>query len=333
MSAISTSLAPTPSQLRPFDIRRDLDRVADLVETCFADTLDEDGKRYVRQMHSAARNPSYLRWASAVADQASIPLSGFVWEENGRVVGNLSLIPFLNQGRQHYLIANVAVDPNCRRRGIARALTEAAMRQVRSRGIGAVWLHVRDDNIPAYNLYVSLGFVEKARRTTWEFSKRKAEPFVPYSRSSDDRVVVGKIRPIHWTQQRDWFQAIYPAELTWHMPVNLFALRSDVWGGLYRLVSGIRVEQWAAMRDQQLLGVLTWQPHLGQADRIWLAAELENEAEVFPALLAHMHKAMPDRPRIILDYPAGRGSQAFGEAGFRLQQTLIWMEAKLKERG
>jgi len=56
----------------PFDIRRDLDPVADLVETCFAETLDEDGKRYVRQMHSAARNPGYLRWASAVADHASI---------------------------------------------------------------------------------------------------------------------------------------------------------------------------------------------------------------------------------------------------------------------
>jgi len=36
---------------------------------------------------------------------------------------------------------------------------------------------------------------------------------------------------------------------------------------------------------------------------------------------------------MILDYPAGRGNREFGEAGFRLQQTLIWMEVKLKERG
>jgi ribosomal protein S18 acetylase RimI-like enzyme len=333
MSAISTMLPSTPNQLRPFDIRRDLDQVADLVETCFAETLDEDGKRYVRQMHSAARNPSYLRWASAVADQASIPLSGFVWEENGKVVGNLSLIPFLSQGRQHYLIANVAVAPDHRRRGIARALTEAAIRQVRSRGVGAVWLHVRDDNVPAFNLYTSLGFVEKARRTTWELSARKVEAFVPYIQSSAERVVIGKIRPNYWPQQRHWLQATYPPELTWHMPVNFHALRSDVWGSLYRLVSGIRVEQWAATRDQQLLGVLTWQPHMGQADRIWLAAEPEKEAAAFPALLAHLHRTMPDRPRMILDYPAGRGSREFGEADFRLQQTLIWMEARLKERG
>src|SRR5512139_1351996 len=127
-------------------------------------------------MHSAARNPGYMRWASAVADHASIPLSGFVWEEDGRLVGNLSLIPFLNQGRQYYLIANVAVDPNNRRRGIARALTEAAIEQVRNRGVGAVWLHVREDNIPAYNLYTSLGFVEKACRTTWDFTPRNVEP-------------------------------------------------------------------------------------------------------------------------------------------------------------
>jgi ribosomal protein S18 acetylase RimI-like enzyme len=143
MSAITTTLASSARHLRPFDIRRDLDPVADLVETCFAETLDEDGKRYVHQMHSAARNPGYLRWASAVADHASIPLSGFVWEENDKVVGNLSLIPFLNQGRQYYLIANVAVDPEYRRQGIARALTEAAMEQVRNRGLVRRWPHVR----------------------------------------------------------------------------------------------------------------------------------------------------------------------------------------------
>jgi ribosomal protein S18 acetylase RimI-like enzyme len=303
--------------------------VADLVETCFADTLDEDGRRYVRQMHSAARNPGYLRWASAVADHASIPLSGFVWEENGRVVGNLSLIPFLNQSRQYYLIANVAVDPNYRRRRIARSLTEAAVEHVRNRGIKAVWLHVRDDNYPAFNLYHSLGFVERARRTTWNFNLRKAGPFSAYAHPSDDQVSVSRVRPIHWPQQREWLQATYPTEVTWHIPLNLNAMRSDFWGGLYRLMSGMRIEQWAAMRDQQLLGVITWRPQINQADRLWLAAAPENEDVAILALLAHLLKMLPDRSRMILDYPAGRSKQAFLEAGFRFQQTLIWMELKL----
>jgi hypothetical protein len=94
MSAISQPLTPPLRHLRPFDVGKDLNSVADLVETCFAETLDEDGRRYVEQMRSAARNPRYLRWATTVADHVSMPLNGYIWEENGALVGNLSLIPF-----------------------------------------------------------------------------------------------------------------------------------------------------------------------------------------------------------------------------------------------
>lgn len=333
MSAITTTLSPSSPHLRPFDIRRDLDPVANLVETCFADTLDEDGKRYVRQMHSAARNPGYLRWASAVADNASIPLSGFVWEENGRVVGNLSLIPFLNQGRQYYLIANVAVDPQYRRQGIARALTESALEQVRNKGVSAVWLHVREENIPAYNLYISLGFVEKACRTTWEFSPRNVVNLAESAPAQADEISVGKVSPLHWPAQRAWMQATYPPELSWHIPLNLNALRNDLWGSLYRFFSGMMIKQWAAVHGQQLLGVLVWRPQAGRADQLWVLTHPEYEDVAIPALLAHLIKVMPDRSRMVLDYPARRGETAFSEAGFRIQQTLIWMEVKLKERG
>ena len=45
MAAITKTIASssTDSQLRPFDARRDLGAVADLVELCFADTLDSEG--------------------------------------------------------------------------------------------------------------------------------------------------------------------------------------------------------------------------------------------------------------------------------------------------
>jgi hypothetical protein len=117
------------------------------------------------------------------------------------------------------------------------------------------------------------------------------------------------------------------------MPIDWNAMRSDAWGSIYRFVSGIRVEQWAAIRDQQLLGILTWRPQTSQADRIWLAAAPEKEGLAIPALLAQLLKRAADRWRMVLDYPAERGRQAFLEAGFRLQQTLIWMELKLKKGG
>jgi len=168
MSAITRPINATPSQLRSFDVRKDLNAVANLVETCFADTLDEDGRRYVNQMHSAARNPGYLRWAMAVAENAPMPFKGYVWEENGYLAGNLSLIPYRYQGKRCYLIANVAVDPAYRRKGIARSLTITAIDHARERGIDEIWLHVRSENAAAMNLYQSLGFIQRAKRITWE---------------------------------------------------------------------------------------------------------------------------------------------------------------------
>lgn len=63
----------------------------------------------------------------------SIPAknSGFVWEENGQIIGNLSLIPSTKGGRRVVVIANVAVHPDHRRRGIAHELTQRALQTLR----------------------------------------------------------------------------------------------------------------------------------------------------------------------------------------------------------
>src|SRR3972149_2661349 len=120
MSAQALTLPkPKASQLRPFDLRRDLLPVADLVELCFAESLDADGRLYIRQMRQAAAGPG-------MALGSATSMSGFVWVEEGSLVGNLSLIPHHYGRRRLYLIANVAVHPDHRRHGIARTLTQAA---------------------------------------------------------------------------------------------------------------------------------------------------------------------------------------------------------------
>jgi GNAT superfamily N-acetyltransferase len=136
--------------LRPFDVRRDLAAVADLVEQCFADTLDPDGERYLEQMRAASRNPGFIHFAAAASEWSSVPLTGYVWEEDGKVVGNISLIPFALRNQRNYLIANVATHPAYRRRGIAHSLTSQAIEHARRRGAPSAWLHVRQ--VPAAQL-------------------------------------------------------------------------------------------------------------------------------------------------------------------------------------
>ncbi|MFN2265168.1 MAG: GNAT family N-acetyltransferase [Anaerolineales bacterium] len=325
MSAITTPITSQSESLRPFDIRKDLDAVANLVEMCFADTLDEDGRRYVSHMHAASHNPGYLRWAMAVAENTPMPFSGFVWEQNSYLAGNLSLIPYRYQGKRCYLIANVAVDPAYRRKGIGKRLTTAAIEHAHKRGINEIWLHVRTENQAAQNLYQSLGFLEQARRTTWEI--KPSSGFSTPSPSSTTPLEIQVSRPQlrYWDKYRQWLCSVYPPEFTWHQPFQLSALRPGIFGSLYRFFTGNYLKEWVAQQGQRHIGLLAWQPHSKHADHLWLASTLEDEAATIAGLMPGIRRQLANRRRMLLDYPAGRAILPLHEAGFHIQQTLIWM--------
>ena len=122
---------------------RDLSAVADLIELCFSPTMDNDGQRYLSDMRRASRDDSFLHWASRMTETASMPLMGYVWEQDGRIIGNASLIPFRDKGKRIFLIANVATHPDYRRRGIGRALTERVMKQARDKRAAAIAVQSR----------------------------------------------------------------------------------------------------------------------------------------------------------------------------------------------
>jgi ribosomal protein S18 acetylase RimI-like enzyme len=318
--------AVSAGHMRAFDVRHDLRRVADLVEQCFADTLDPDGERYLRQMRSAADNPSFLRWATTAGEWASVPLTGYVWEENGRLVGNVNLIPFYLRGRRYYMIANVAVHPDFRGRGIARILTAQAIEHMRLRGAPEAWLHVREENAAAIHLYDNLGFVEQARRTTWFTQPNALLPQPP------EEAQVLPRRSQDWPAQKGWLKDAYPPVITWHLPLNFSALDAGWLGRLRRLVGGVSYKQWSVLLDGRLGGVLTWQAARSFADTLWLAADPELEAQAASALLTEARRLLGARRSLSLDYPAHRADQGIQAAGFYAHQTLIWMSLPLSTR-
>jgi len=321
MATISNLLSPitTGSSLRLFDVRRDLAAVADLVEQCFSDTLDPDGERYLHQMRAAARNSTFLRWAVSVADSASVPLSGFVWEEDGRLVGNLSLIPFQLKGRRNYLIANVAVHPQYRRRGIARQLTQQGIAYAREHNAPSVWLHVREMNEPAVNLYRDLGFIEKARRTTWYSNLSIPSGELPRS------ISVGPCHSTQWFTQRSWLNRIYPDELIWHLPLKTSLFRPGMIAAIQRMVQNISIQQWELQGAGRLLGTLSWQASSGFANLLWLTTDPEYEDLAAHSLLLYARQRLPAERPLALDYPAHHASRAIENTGFYPHQTLIWM--------
>ncbi|MDL1911118.1 GNAT family N-acetyltransferase [Chloroflexi bacterium CFX6] len=313
--------------MRAMNMFRDLNAVADLIELCFASTMDNDGQRYVNDMRRASRDDGFLRWASNMTENASLPLTGFVWEENGRIVGNASLIPFRERGKRIYLIANIAVHPDHRRRGIARVLTQRAMKYGWDKRASALWLHVRDDNPGAIELYRQLGFKEVARRATWVAKTS------PPSLSDSDIQIVPR-HPRFWLQQQDWLRRLHPDVLGWYRSFNLNSLRPGLMNWLYLLFVDVNIKQWAAVRGDRLLATLSWAPRGGRSDSLFAAAGAdadeggETSAEALALLLLHARRTLSNRSTLSLEYPAGEMTEAFLAAGFTERRTLIWMRAE-----
>ena len=84
----------------------------------------------------------------------------WVARENGRIVGYLCLWEVADELH----ITNVAVYPDARRRGVARALLESVFARARAAGVRMVLLEVRPTNVEALSLYESFGFRVVGRR-------------------------------------------------------------------------------------------------------------------------------------------------------------------------
>jgi hypothetical protein len=66
------------------------------------------------------------------------------------------------------MVANVAVLPEYRRRGIARKLVEATIQALRDRKAKIALLEVVEGNLPAFNLYKELGFEPYTGETQYD---------------------------------------------------------------------------------------------------------------------------------------------------------------------
>ncbi|MCC7117492.1 MAG: GNAT family N-acetyltransferase [Anaerolineales bacterium] len=308
------------SHLRPLNVFHDLPAVADLIELCFSSTMDNDGRRYLQDMRRAGKDNSFVKWASQTIETASLPLTGFVWEEGGKIIGNVSLIPFRHGSQKVYLIANVAVHPERRRQGIAQALTRQALQQARAKKATSTWLHVREDNPHAIDLYAKLGFKERAKRTTWQALTSKDAIL------QSDITVTGRFSN-DWQTQLNWLKRFYPDFLAWHRTWNFSSLRPGFWNWLYLLFIDLRVRQWSAQKNGVFEAALAWIPS-GRGEGLFAAIGSRSSPEALTTLLLQARRDLaPAHPKIILEFPAGEFDQAIHAAGFQALRTLIWMQA------
>jgi ribosomal-protein-alanine N-acetyltransferase len=84
----------------------------------------------------------------------------FCAEENGVVTGYMGFHFVLDEG----YVANVAVHPNYRNKGVGKALVAHAHEIATQKGLSFLSLEVRQSNTPAKNLYTKMGYTTVGKR-------------------------------------------------------------------------------------------------------------------------------------------------------------------------
>jgi ribosomal protein S18 acetylase RimI-like enzyme len=312
--------------LRPLDPKKDLGAVADLIDLCFDFHMDEDGREYVRQIRQAAQAQKSMFGVSQSIGSGGVPMQGFVWEEDGKLVGNLTIIPFLRGGKWHFLIANVATNPTYRRRGIARHLTQAALQYIREHNGIVTWLQVREDNPSARKLYEDLGFVQVALRTTYRTPTKPTAIPAP----STSVYLTGRKRS-DWQSQAAWLKETYPPEIAWHLPLDVQKLAPGFWRSLARLLGDETIMHWCVRRNERLLGVASLEIGRGNTDTLWLAFPAVPEEDALFSLLTRIRTEAPGSRTITVNFPSGIAEKCFRLAGFEKYLTLVWMNNPMNQ--
>lgn len=330
MSAAALTPATNPSDgLRPIQPRRDLAAVADLIETCFADTLDTGGRAALRDMRLMARTGPLL-WRLGRLTRSIPVLKGYVWTERGRIVGNVTVTPAgYDRG---YVIANVAVYPDYRRRGIARALMQAALALVVQQGGRFATLQVDQHNHGARALYEALGFVDQRLFHRW---RRATQPL---TRPFQTGVAPGG-PPLRRMTRRE-APAVYALAqqvrpdtaggMGWLRPTRRRELQPARLGGLMLFLAGRHVQQWVTHDDGgSLSAVLRAENRLGGMTMLFdLLVRPDCQGHLEAGLVHRTVERLGGRVRPLLtDHPADDRAMTDALHGcqFRLERSMVHM--------
>jgi ribosomal-protein-alanine N-acetyltransferase len=111
------------------------------------------------------------------SDSLDAGYSGWVYEEDGRIIGYAVLMLVLDEAH----LLNISIARSHQGRGLGRALLEYMMQIARGHGAANIFLEVRPSNQAAIHLYESTGFNEMAIR----------RGYYPAANGREDAVLMG----------------------------------------------------------------------------------------------------------------------------------------------
>lgn len=326
VARIASQSRQPPSGPRPLNLMRDLGAVADLMEVAFKEELDSGGRRLIREARAMSRTGPLLLLLSRLSG-ASVGLHpGFVWEEDGRIVGNVTVVG-AHRPAGAWQIANVAVHPDFRGQGIATRLLQTVIDHVRRFDGRSIRLQVRKSS-PAIALYQRLGFHSLGAFTRWRTGRELHR----------DRILTGG-RPLRRAVQNDWaaiwelFSSVTPAAQGWPEPRRQNEFRPSFWRAASDLMTGRSVQRWVAPGSDALDGYVELQTQPGLSPRLTLRLRADGSDRLAGDLLLVALRQLWSRGgrRAWIEHPDGDGpvEGRLREVEFEPLRTLALMQLRV----
>lgn len=277
---------------RQVDPNKDLPQLIELLRLVFGKELDADGQQFLRNLPDG-RTPAIF-WRLDPMMSRLIP--GYIWEVDGRLVGNVTLLPTRTNAR--YLVANVAVHPDFRRRGIARMLMAAVQEEVHRRQGKAILLQVDYDNESALGLYQSLGYEMRGSMTTWRTSVSRVRD-LPLDGSSDDyRVNVRKFDSRRWKEAYQLDSNALVSDLHWPEALEVDGYKRSVRQRASDFLNGRFRHSWMTLDDaSKMNGLATIYGEWGRSHQLVLRVHPSWKGRLERPLMQKMIDGLRDLPR------------------------------------
>lgn len=312
--------------LRPVDISRDLPQIVGLLRMVFGESADGDEQLF-GDISLGTANGLMNRLQPSAAGLSN----GFVWQAEGRIVGNATLLT--TRAWDRYLVANVAVHPAFRRQGIARALMESISSYVRNRGGRVIILQVVKDNLSAIDLYRSLGYESIANMTTWYATASRIRD-IPASVPDYQDIAIEQLSNRHWREAYELDTAHVKADLNWPEPLAPDAYRYSIWQRAADFLNGRQRETWSTTDVQgRLTGLASIYSEWGRSNYLTLRVLPEQAGLLERPLLAKLIRRLRYLPRrnARIDHPEAdeATSALLRESNFVVQRTLTHMRLNI----
>lgn len=335
MAAINTATRrvreEVESGIRPFDLGRDLRPVAELIADSFTHELDPRGQAALREMRIMSHLSGLIRLLSRSTGEFDDVFNGFVWVEDGRIVGNTTVQRADKYGNR-WQIANVAVSPRYRGRGIARRLMARSLEYIEESGGRWAVLQVYDHNQVARTLYDHLGFEGVGGTVDLRLER---------------------VLPVEKPEKRAGFHGfgVHQWQALFELATNQLNAQAQWWRSLRRSDFQVPVEDQFGEWLWQTLGRRRVYRRCFQSTRrfeaamivtaerwrglhqveLWARTECYGEFECY--LIQWALATLQDYPRrpvkIALSADHAAALEACQEFGFRRQQTLLTLRCKV----